>query len=86
MDGMELVVFKLCLTKGHVNAKRVLSVTAAAVQPPGLVPRTCRGKLIERDFGNAAYATIRGFVLKFEDLGLLSAQKYGNRVKYSIVK
>ena len=43
-------------------------------------------KQLERDFGNAAYATIRGFVLKFEELDLLSAQKYGNRVKYSIVK
>jgi Fic family protein len=41
-------------------------------------------KQLERDFGNAAYATIRGFVLKFEDLGLLSAQKYGNKVKYSV--
>lgn len=41
-------------------------------------------KQLERDFGNAAYATIRGFVLKFESLGLLSAQKYGNKVKYSV--
>lgn len=41
-------------------------------------------KQLERDFGNAAYATIRGFVLKFENLGLLSAQKYGNKVKYSV--
>lgn len=41
-------------------------------------------KQLERDFGNAAYATIRGFVLKFEELGLLSAQKYGNKVKYSV--
>jgi len=41
-------------------------------------------KQLERDFGNAAYATIRGFVLKFAKLGILTAQKYGNRVKYSI--
>lgn len=41
-------------------------------------------KQLERDFGNAAYATIRGFVLKFEQLGLLSAQKYGNRMKYAV--
>lgn len=41
-------------------------------------------KQFERDFGNAAYATIRGFVLKFEELGLLSAQKYGNKIKYSV--
>lgn len=27
----------------------------------------------EKDFGDAAYATIRGFVLKFLDLGLFSS-------------
>ena len=43
-------------------------------------------KQLEKDFGNAAYATIRGFVLKFEDLGLLSSVKYGPRVKYRVVK
>jgi len=41
-------------------------------------------KQLERDFANAAYATIRGFVLKFEELGLLTGQSYGNKVKYSI--
>ena len=41
-------------------------------------------KQLEKDFGNAAYATIRSFVLKFEKLGLLSSQKYGNRVKYRV--
>lgn len=32
-------------------------------------------KQLEKAFGNAAYATIRGFVLKFEKLGLLRAAK-----------
>ncbi|MEA4973998.1 MAG: hypothetical protein VB119_12645 [Candidatus Metalachnospira sp.] len=41
-------------------------------------------KMLERDFGNAAYATIRGVVLKFEELHLLMEQKYGNRVKYRV--
>ena len=41
-------------------------------------------KQLEKDFGHAAYATIRSFVLKFEKLGLLSSQKYGNRVKYRV--
>lgn len=41
-------------------------------------------KQLERDFANAAYATIRSFVLKFEKLHLLSAQKYGNKVKYYV--
>lgn len=41
-------------------------------------------KQLENDFGDAAYATIRGFVLKFEELGLLSSVKYGARIKYKI--
>ena len=44
-------------------------------------PRT---KQLEKDFGNAAYATIRIFVLKFERLGLLKSTQYGNRVKYAV--
>ena len=39
-------------------------------------------KQLEKDYGDAAYATIRGFVRKFERLGLLDSQRYGNRVKY----
>lgn len=41
-------------------------------------------KQLEKDFGNAAYATIRGFVLKFEKLGLLQSNQYGNRKKYQV--
>ena len=41
-------------------------------------------KQLEKDFGNAAYATVRGFVLKFERLGLLSSVKYGKRIKYKV--
>ncbi len=43
-------------------------------------------KQLEKEFGDAAYATIRAFVLKFEELGLLSSAKYGARVKYKVVK
>lgn len=43
-------------------------------------------KQLERDFGDAAYATIRGFVLKFTDLGLLCCTRYGTRIKYKIAK
>ena len=43
-------------------------------------------KQLEKDFGDAAYATIRGFVLKLEALGLLSSVKYGPRVKYKVIK
>lgn len=43
-------------------------------------------KQLEKDFGNAAYATIRTFVLKFEKLGFLTSAHYGNRVKYMVRK
>lgn len=42
-------------------------------------------KQLEKDFGDAAYATIRAFVLKFEKLGLLTSVRYGTRVKYKVV-
>ena len=37
-----------------------------------------------KDFGDAAYATIRSFVLKFEKLGLIKSTQYGNRMKYAV--
>ena len=43
-------------------------------------------KQLEKDFGNAAYATIRSFVLKLEKLGLLTSVKYGTRTKYKIAE
>lgn len=41
-------------------------------------------KQLEKDFRDAAYATVRAFVMKFEEQGLLYSQRYGNRVKYKI--
>lgn len=41
-------------------------------------------KRLEEDFGDTAYTTIRSFVLKFENLGLLTSVHYGSRVKYRI--
>ena len=41
-------------------------------------------KQLEKDFGNAAFATVRTFVLKFTNLGLLNAQKMKNKVLYSV--
>ena len=43
-------------------------------------------KQLERDFGNAAYATIRSFVLKLDNSGLLTAVRYGTRTKYKITE
>ena len=39
-------------------------------------------KRLEKDFGNAAYATIRAFVMKFASLGLLKSRKAGNKSIY----
>ena len=41
-------------------------------------------KQLEKDFGDAAYATIRSFVLKFEKLGLIKSTQYGNRMKFPV--
>lgn len=41
-------------------------------------------KQLEGDYKNAAYATIRNFVLKLESKGLLFSQKYGNRIRYRV--
>ena len=41
-------------------------------------------KQLEKAFGDAAYATIRGFVIKFTEMGLLTSVPYGNRIKYKI--
>ena len=42
-------------------------------------------KRLEKDFGNAAYATIRAFVMKFASLGLLKSRKAGNKSIYRTV-
>jgi Fic family protein len=42
-------------------------------------------KQLEKDFTDVAYATVRTFVLKFEQLGLLTAVKYGTRVNYKFM-
>lgn len=74
-------VFSRALSQGHVTEKEkdlwqfVLSAYGN---------HEFSTKQLEKDFGNAAYATIRSFVLKFEKLELLASTKYGNRVKYHV--
>lgn len=41
-------------------------------------------KELEKAYGDAAYATIRSFVLKFTDLGLLTAISYTTKNKYKV--
>lgn len=73
--------FQNALSQGHVTEKeRALWQFVLAAYGDGQFST----KQLEKDFGDAAYATIRGFVLKFEKLGLLLSVKYGNRIKYQI--
>jgi predicted transcriptional regulator len=41
-------------------------------------------KQLEKDFRNAAYATIRSFVRKLAAKEILVAQQYGNKARYRI--
>lgn len=47
-------------------------------------PKEFSTKQLERDFGQAAYATIRSFVLKLTKLGMLSEHTFGNRKRYKV--
>lgn len=47
-------------------------------------PEPFSTKQLEKDFGDAAYATIRKFAQKFWALGLLTKQNYGSRSKYQV--
>lgn len=76
-----LQIYKNLLSEGRITEKErdlwnfVLSVYGV---------NEFSTKQLERDFRNAAYATVRSFVLKFETLGLLFGQKYANKVKYRV--
>ena len=41
-------------------------------------------KQLEKDFGNAAFATVRKFVMKFTEMGLFTATKLSNKVLYAV--
>lgn len=73
--------YTLALANGLITAKeRDLWVYVMSAYGDGEFST----KQLERDFGNAAYATIRGFVTKFTKLGLLTVHNYSNRVKYTV--
>lgn len=76
-----LGLYRSALTEGKITEKEsklwkfVLSAYAGD---------TFTTKQLEKDYGDAAYATVRNFVLKFTDLGLMNAQQMKNKVLYSI--
>ena len=74
-------IFKQALVNGEITAKEE-QLWQFVVATYGTTEFST--KQLEIDYGNAAYATIRAFVLKFEKLGLLCSQAYSNRVKYMI--
>lgn len=81
-DRITTDTFRQALQNGNITEKEhalwQFVLTAYADQPFST-------KQLEKDFGNAAYATIRGFVLKFTALGLLRATKFSTRTKYQVV-
>lgn len=81
-DRVTTDTFRQALQNGKITEKEhalwQFVLTAYADQPFST-------KQLEKDFGNAAYATIRGFVLKFTELGLLRAIKFSTRTKYQVV-
>lgn len=81
-DRVTTDTFRQALQSGKITEKEhalwQFVLTAYADQPFST-------KQLEKDFGNAAYATIRGFVLKFTELGLLRATKFSTRTKYQVV-
>jgi Fic family protein len=72
-------LYQQALTDGKITPKEN-ELWAYVLSAYGNTPFST--KQLERDFGNAAYATIRAFVQKFARLGLLHAQSHGNRVRY----
>lgn len=75
-------IYKKALSDGEITAKEE-KLWQFVVATYGTTEFST--KQLEKDYGNAAYATIRSFVLKFEKLGLLSSQAFSNRIKYKIV-
>lgn len=77
----ELQVYQAALSEGKITEKERL-LWEYVLSAYGTEEFTT--KQLEKDFRNAAYATIRTFVMKFHEMGLLTARKAGNRVFYKV--
>lgn len=78
-DG--LTPFKKALDGGGITEKEKALFEFVLTAYGG---REFSSKQLEKDFGAAAYATVRSFLMKFERMGLLRARKYVNRTKYRL--
>ena len=77
----DLQVYQTALANGKIKEKERL-LWEYVLSAYGTEEFTT--KQLEKDFRNAAYATIRTFVMKFHEMGLLAARKAGNRVYYKV--
>ena len=77
----DLQVYQTALANGKITEKERL-LWEYVLSAYGTEEFTT--KQLEKDFRNAAYATIRTFVMKFHEMGLLAARKAGNRVFYKV--
>lgn len=77
----DLQVYQTALANGKITEKERL-LWEDVLSAYGTEEFTT--KQLEKDFRNAAYATIRTFVMKFHEMGLLAARKAGNRVYYKV--
>ena len=77
----DLQVYQIAFAEGKITEKERL-LWEYVLSAYGTEEFTT--KQLEKDFRNAAYATIRTFVMKFHEMGLLAARKAGNRVYYKV--
>ena len=77
----DLQVYQTALAEGKITEKERL-LWEYVLSAYGTEEFTT--KQLEKDFRNAAYATIRTFVMKFHEMELLVARKTGNRVFYKV--
>ena len=88
-DEMKPDAVKTDLTERYNEILRSGEVTVKEAKLWQFVLSTYGGegfttKQLEKDFGDAAFATVRKFALKFSELGLLDAQEMKNKVIYRI--
>lgn len=88
-DEMKPDAVKTDLTERYNEILRSGEVTVKEAKLWQFVLSTYGGegfttKQLEKDFGDAAFATVRKFALKFSEFGLLDAQKMKNKVIYRI--
>ena len=77
----DLQIYQAALSEGKITEKERL-LWEYVLSAYGAEEFTT--KQLEKDFRNAAYATIRTFVMKFHEMGLLMARKAGNRIFYKV--